>query len=325
MRMNPEQSSKVKMRESTLQSVGEDRWVEGKQPMNCTLDSSAGVLGTARFEGHLAQRGRPVLGEGSRLSTSLLVAAWSGVGGAHSTAEAEETRWREGASLLGASEEAKEEEIGVSLMTPEKIRRFQKKLYIRAKQEPKFRFYQLYDKVWREDILHARLQARPCKSGERPGRGRSELSATSSREGREKWLEGLRKELREKTYKPEPGAPGHDSQARWRPDARWASRRYGTGWCRWLPSWYWSLSSKRTSTIAPTAIVRSALPGMRSGKWTSTLLREGYTDVVDADLSKYFDTIPHHELMQSVARRVADRTDAEAHQGVAESACGRAG
>ena len=38
-----------------------------------------------------------------------------------------------------------------------------------------------------------------------------------------------------------------------------------------------------------------------------TLLRQGYTDVVDADLSKYFDTIPHHELMQSIARRIVDR------------------
>ena len=38
---------------------------------------------------------------------------------------------------------------------------------------------------------------------------------------------------------------------------------------------------------------------------------QGYTDVVDADLSKYFDTIPHHELMQSCARRVVDRADAE--------------
>ena len=49
-------------------------------------------------------------------------------------------------------------------------------------------------------------------------------------------------------------------------------------------------------------------------------LGRGYTDVVDADLSKYFDTIPHRELMQSVARRIVDRARAAADQAVAEGA-----
>ncbi len=49
---------------------------------------------------------------------------------------------------------------------------------------------------------------------------------------------------------------------------------------------------------------RSAQDAVRA---VHAALREGHTDVVDADLSKYFDTIPHHELLQSVARRVMDR------------------
>jgi hypothetical protein len=77
----------------------------------------------------------------------------AGVGGVRSTGEASETRWREGTLVLGASAEAKVRETGASLPAPPSIESLQKKLYEKAKEKPDIRFYSLYDKIWRKDIL----------------------------------------------------------------------------------------------------------------------------------------------------------------------------
>ena len=87
----------------------------------------------------------------------------------------------------------------MSLQTPEKIRSLQCKLYLKAKEEPDFRFYLFYDKVHREDILlHAYLL---CKSNG----GASGVDGVTFEQielsGREQWLARLRKELRDQTYR----------------------------------------------------------------------------------------------------------------------------
>jgi RNA-directed DNA polymerase len=93
-------------------------------------------------------------------------------------------------------------EIGVSLHTPDSVRRLQRALYVKAKQEPEFRFYLLYDKVCRDDVLtHAyRLSREARGAAGADGVEFADIEAV----GVESWLTALRKELRERTYRPAP-------------------------------------------------------------------------------------------------------------------------
>ena len=90
----------------------------------------------------------------------------------------------------------------MSLATPEKIRTLQRKLYLKAKAETEFRFYQLYDKVWRADILaHAYALAR-TNAGSAGVDGVTFAMIEAA--GAETWLSGLGEDLRQKTYRPQP-------------------------------------------------------------------------------------------------------------------------
>src|ERR1700704_6114046 len=90
----------------------------------------------------------------------------------------------------------------MNLTTPDKIRNLQRKLYCKAKAEPIFRFYLLYDKICREDILvHAYRLARVNAGA--PGVDGMTF-ARIEEQGLEAWLAGLRAELVAKTYRPDP-------------------------------------------------------------------------------------------------------------------------
>jgi RNA-directed DNA polymerase len=90
----------------------------------------------------------------------------------------------------------------MSLQTPTKIRTLQRKLYCKAKAEPEYRFYLLYDKVWRADVL-AHAWALAKANGGAPGVDGATFAGIEAA-GVEEWLAGLRAELRDRIYRPQP-------------------------------------------------------------------------------------------------------------------------
>ncbi len=191
----------------------------------------------------------------------------------------------------------------MSLTTPTDIRRLQRKLYCKAKAEPAFRFYLLYDKIHREDILaHAYALARA--NGGAPGVD-GETFATIEADGWEKWVAEIRNDLVAKTYRPAPvrrvmiPKPGGGDRPLGIPTIRDRVVQVAAKLV---------LEPIFEADLDPAAYgYRPGRSGAGAIKAVHGLLCRGYTDVVDADLSKYFDTIPHQDLMRSVARRIVDR------------------
>ena len=190
------------------------------------------------------------------------------------------------------------------LETPDKIRTLQRKLYCKAKAEPAFRFYLLYDKVCRADILgHAYRLARANAGA--PGVDGVTFAQIEAA-GRDAWLASLREDLASKTYRTAPvrrvmiPKPGGGERPLGIPTIR--DRVIQT-------------AAKLVLEPIFEADFDDGAYGYRPGRSGTDAIQDvhrlicrGYTDVVDADLSKYFDTIPHADLLKSVARRISDRT-----------------
>ena len=191
------------------------------------------------------------------------------------------------------------------LKTPEKIRELQRKLYRRAKQEKEYRFYHLYDKVYRMDILNHAYRLVKANKGA-PGIDGETFERIEEREGgAEKYLEEIAGELKRREYKPQavrrvyiPGASG-------------GKRPLG------IP-----VIKDRVVQMAVKIVIEPIFEadfqensyGFRPKRSAHQAvddvkkhLFEGKIDVIDADISKYFDTIPHDKLMQLVAKRIVDK------------------
>src|ERR1700719_1462526 len=191
----------------------------------------------------------------------------------------------------------------MSLVTPEKIRTLQRKLYRKAKAEPAFRFYVLYDKICREDILrHAYGLARSNAGA--PGVDGVSFAQIEKR-GLEAWLASLREELVLKRYRPDPvrrvmiPKPGGGERPLGIPTIR--DRVVQAAAKIVLEPIFEADFEDGAYGYRPR---RRAVDAVKK---VHRLVCRGYTDVFVADLPKYFDTIPHSDLLKSVARRIVDR------------------
>jgi RNA-directed DNA polymerase len=190
-----------------------------------------------------------------------------------------------------------------NLATPKSVQKLQTALHAKAKAEAGYRFYALYDKISRDDILaHAYAQCRSNKGA--PGIDGQDFADIEAY-GVERWLAELALALRQETYRPEP------IRRVYIPKSNGKLRPLGISTLR-------DRVCMTAATLVLEPIFEADLPpeqyAYRPGRnaqqaaiEVEELLFRGYRDVVDADLADFFGSIPHTELMKSVARRVVDR------------------
>ena len=190
----------------------------------------------------------------------------------------------------------------MSLTTPSSVQKLQMALHAKAKESPDFRFYALYDKVYRKDVLayaYERCQANAGAAGVD-----DQTFEDIEQYGVERWLDELAQALKSRTYQPQPvrrvyiPKPNGKQRPLGIPSIR--DRVVQTAAVLVLePIFEADLQPEQYAYRAD----RSALDAV---KHVHKLINTGHEEIVDADLSSYFDTVPHAELMKSVARRVVD-------------------
>ncbi len=190
----------------------------------------------------------------------------------------------------------------MSLTTPFSVQKLQTALHDKAKGSPNFRFYALYDKVYREDVMAFAYKC--CKANGGAAGVDGQTFEDIEEYGVQKWLDELMQELRNRTYRPQPvrrvWIPKPDGKQRPLGVPAIKDRVAQTAAVLVLGPIFEADLQPEQYAYRPD---RSALDAVRH---VHKLLNTGHAQIVDADLSGYFDSIPHAELLKSVARRIVD-------------------
>ena len=189
---------------------------------------------------------------------------------------------------------------------PPKVFELRQKLYRKAKQEPKFRFYALYDRIYRRDVLQAAWTQVARNGGASGVDGVSIDDVKRQPHGVAELLEKIHEELRTKQYKPQavrrvyiPKADGRERPLGI-PTIR--DRIVQTAVVLILEPIFEADFEDCSYGFRPGRSARMALDAIRGE------IRSGRHEVIDADLKSYFDTIPHDKLMASLRVRITDRS-----------------
>src|SRR5215472_13137470 len=190
----------------------------------------------------------------------------------------------------------------MSLTTPPSVQKLQTALHAKAKESPKLRFYAVYDKVYRKDVLTYAYER--CEANGGAAGVDNQTFEDIERYGVERWLDELTQELKSQTYQPQPVRrvyiPKPDGKQRPLGIPTIRDRVVQTAAVLVLePIFEADLMPEQYAYRAD----RSALDAVQH---VHKLINTGHGQIVDADLSSYFDSVPHAELMKSVARRIVD-------------------
>lgn len=190
-----------------------------------------------------------------------------------------------------------------NLSTPIRVQKLQMALHAKAKAAAGHRFYALYDKIYREDVLaHAYAQCRSNKGA--PGVDRQDFAEVEAY-GVQKWLGELALALSQESYRPDP------IRRVFIPKANGKLRPLGISTLRdrvCMTAAMLVLEPIFEADLPPEQYAyRPGRNAQQAAVEVEELLFRGHTDVVDADLADYFGSIPHAELMLSLARRIVDR------------------